>query len=51
MNLTIGDIYMNSDYGSGFSEKISVLKKNKSFSFSSSLYIESHVGTRKAEYA
>lgn len=45
MNLTIGDIYMNSDYGSGFSEKISVLKKNKSFSFSSSLYIESHVGT------
>ena len=45
MNLTIGDIYLDSDYGSGFSEKISVLRKNKSFSFSSSLYIESHVGT------
>ena len=45
MNLTIGDIYLDSDYGSGFSEKISVLRKNKSFSFSSSLYIESNVGT------
>lgn len=45
MNLTIGDIYLDSDYGSGFSEKISVLRKNKSFSISSSLYIESHVGT------
>jgi len=45
MNLIIGDIYLYSDYGSGFSEKISVLRKNKSFSFSSSLYIESHVGT------
>ena len=45
MNLTIGDIYLDSDYGSGFSEKISGLRKNKSFSFSSSLYIESNVGT------
>lgn len=45
MRIIIGEIDLEKDYDTGFSEKISVLKKKKSFSFSSSLYIESNVGT------
>ena len=45
MRIIIGELELDTDYDSGFSEKISVLKKNKSFSISSSLYIESNVGT------
>ena len=45
MRIILGDIEIDTDYDTGFSEKVSVLKKNKSFSISSSLYIESHVGT------
>lgn len=47
MRMIIGEIELETDYDNytGFSEKISVLRKNKSFSFSSSLYIESNVGT------
>ena len=44
--MIIGEIELEKDYdNTGFSEKVSVLKKNKSFSISSSLYIESNVGT------
>ena len=45
MRIIIGEIELDTDYDTGFSEKVSVLKKNKSFSFSSSFYIESNVGT------
>ena len=45
MRIIIGEIELDTDYDNGFSEKVSVLKKNKSFSISSSLYIESNVGT------
>lgn len=45
MRIIIGEVELDTDYDTGFNEKVSVLKKNKSFSFSSSLYIESHVGT------
>lgn len=45
MRIIIGEIDLEKDYDTGFSEKISVLKKKKSFSFSSSIYIESNVGT------
>ena len=45
MRIIIGEIELDTDYDTGFSEKVSVLKKNKSFSISSSLYIESNVGT------
>lgn len=45
MRIIIGEIELDKDYDAVFNEKVSVLKKNKIFSFSSSLYIESHVGT------
>jgi hypothetical protein len=45
MRIIIGEVELETDYDNGFNEKVSVLKKNKSFSISSSLYIESHVGT------
>ena len=45
MRIILGEIELDTDYDNGFNEKVSVLRKNKSFSISSSLYIESHVGT------
>ena len=45
MRIIIGEIELDTDYDNGFNEKVSVLRKNKSFSISSSLYIESNVGT------
>jgi len=45
MRIIIGEVELDADYGTGFSEKVSLLRKNKSFSISSSLYIESNVGT------
>ena len=45
MRIILGDIEIDTDYDNGFNEKVSVLRKNKSFSISSSLYIESNVGT------
>jgi hypothetical protein len=45
MMLRIGEIELDTDYDNGFNEKVSILRKNKSFSISSSLYIESNVGT------
>ena len=45
MRIIIGEVELDTDYDNGFNEKVSVLRKNKSFSISSSLYIESHVGT------
>jgi hypothetical protein len=45
MRIIIGEVELDVDYDTGFSEKVSVLRKNKSFSISSSLYIESNVGT------
>ena len=45
MRIIIGEIELEKDYDTGFNEKVSVLRKNKSFSFSSSFYIESNVGT------
>jgi hypothetical protein len=45
MRIIIGEVELDKDYDTGFSEKVSVLRKNKSFSISSSLYIESNVGT------
>ena len=45
MRIILGEVELDTDYDNGFSEKVSVLKKNKSFLISSSLYIESNVGT------
>ena len=45
MRIIIGEVELDTDYETGFNEKVSVLRKNKSFSFSSSFYIESNVGT------
>ena len=45
MRIIIGEVELDTDYDTGFNEKVSVLRKNKSFSFSSSFYIESNVGT------
>jgi len=45
MRIIIGEIELDTDYDNGFNEKVSVLRKNKSFSISSTLYIESNVGT------
>ena len=45
MRIIIGEVELDTDYDTGFSEKVSVLRKNKSFSISSTLYIESNVGT------
>lgn len=39
IKLRIGEIELVSDYGSLFNEKVSVLRKLKSFSISSSLYL------------
>ena len=45
MRIIIGETELDTDYDTVFNEKVSVLRKNKSFSFSSSFYIESNVGT------
>jgi hypothetical protein len=45
MRIIIGEVELDTDYDTGFNEKVSVLRKNKSFLFSSSFYIESNVGT------
>ena len=33
MRIIIGEVELETDYDNGFNEKVSVLKKNKSFSF------------------